>query len=91
MVSVSSKDNISNIEAIHSLFIYDLATDYTLNYSLYTKVKVKEILLLGKDGQYHKAKELTEGTAYQPRCNLKIWYSFDIFERELSACRKSRS
>ena len=65
------KDNISNIEAIHSRFIYDLAMDYTLNYSLYTKVKVKEILLLGKDGQYHKAKELTEGTAYQPRCNFE--------------------
>lgn len=62
------KEDIDSLASVHTRFIQDLAKDYTLNYDLYTKVKVKDIKLLGKDGLYHNAKDLTEGTAYQPRC-----------------------
>lgn len=61
----------SRINEVHTRFIYDLAKDYTSKSDVYTKVKVKDILLLGKDKQYHKAKELTEGTAYGARCNFE--------------------
>ena len=65
------KEDVENLVLVHSRFIQDLALDYTLNYDLYTKVKVKDIKLLGKDGLYHNAKDLTEGTRYQPRCNFE--------------------
>lgn len=64
-------ENTDNIENIHPRFILDLARDYAANYDLYTKAKVKEILLLGKDNLFHYAKDLTEGTAYQPRCSFE--------------------
>ena len=65
------KEDMDSLSLVHTRFIQDLAKDYTLNYDLYTKVKVKDIKLLAKDGLYHNAKDLTEGTEYQPRCNFE--------------------
>lgn len=63
--------DISKLESIHVRFIQDLARDYSQNPELYTKSRVKEILLKGKDGAYHASKDLVEGTAYQPRCQFE--------------------
>lgn len=64
-------EDINELEPVHVRFIQDLAQDYTQNPDLYTKVKVKEILLRGKDEDYHAAKDLIEGNAYQPRCEFE--------------------
>lgn len=65
------KEGTENIESVHVRFIQDLALDYPLNYELYTKVKVKEVKLKGKDDLYHNPKDIVQGAAYQPRCNFE--------------------
>ena len=67
---VQTKDKKS-LSPIHTRFICDLAKDYSQNIDLYGKVNVKEILLFGKDNEFHKATELTEGSAYEPRCDFE--------------------
>ena len=69
-LSVQTKDKQSLLP-IHTRFICDLAKDYSQNVDLYGKVNAKEILLLGKDNKFHKATELTEGSAYEPRCDFE--------------------
>lgn len=63
--------DMSRLELIHVQFIQDLAKDYMQDPELYTRSKVKEILLKGKDGAYHVPKDLIEGSAYQPRCQFE--------------------
>lgn len=65
------KDDIENIKPIHTQFIQDLADDYILNSELYTRTKVREIKLKGKDGKFYSPKELTEGSVYKPRCDFE--------------------
>ena len=61
-------EDINELESVHVRFVQDLAQDYTQFPDLYPKVKVKDIMLKGKDDEYYTAKDLIEGTAYQPRC-----------------------
>ena len=77
------KEDFDSIEAIHTQFIQDLAHDYILNSELYTRVKVREIKLKGKDGDYYSPKELTEGSVYKPRCDFE---RFELPLTYLSEC-----
>ena len=65
------EDDIDNIKPIHTQFVQDLANDYILNSDLYTRAKVREIMLQDKDGEFYSPKELTEGSAYKPRCDFE--------------------
>ncbi len=69
-LNIQSKD-LSRLDRFHTHFIRDLAYDYNTNYEIYSKQKVKEILLKGKDNKYHKPQELTEGSIYHPRCDFE--------------------
>lgn len=77
------KENLDSIKPIHVRFIQDLAKDYILHSDLYTRTKVREILLKGKDDEFYSPKELTEGSAYKPRCDFE---RFDIPLTYLSEC-----
>ena len=77
------KEDFDSVKPIHTRFIQDLAKDYILHSDLYTKPKVKEILLKGKDDEFYSPKELTEGSAYKPRCDFE---RFDISLTYLSEC-----
>ena len=48
------ENDFDSIKPIHTRFIQDLAKDYILHSDLYTKPKVKEIQLKGKDGMRFK-------------------------------------
>ena len=64
------------IQAGHPLF-------YIQHSDLYPKNKVREIQLKGKDDKFHSPKELTEGSAYKPRCDFE---RFNIPLTYLSEC-----
>ena len=64
-------EEFEKIEHIHTQFIQDLAVDYIINSELYTRAKVKEIKLKGKDGKFYNPRELTEGSVYEPRCDFE--------------------
>ena len=77
------KEGIENIESVHTRFIQDLAKDYILHSELYTRPKVREIQLKGKDDKFYNPKDLTEGSAYKPRCDFE---RFGISLTYLSEC-----
>ena len=77
------KKDFDSIESIHTRFIQDLAKDYIQHSDLYPKNKVREIQLKGKDDKFHSPKELTEGSAYKPRCDFE---RFNIPLTYLSEC-----
>ena len=77
------KDDMDRIKPIHTQFIQDLADDYILNNELYTKAKVREIMLKDKDDEFYSPKELTEGSAYKPRCDFE---RFNLPLTYLSEC-----
>lgn len=65
------EEDEDKIRPIHVQFIQDLAKDYNLHSDLYPRVKIKEIKMLSKDGSFHNPDQLTEGTAYGPRCDFE--------------------
>mgnify|MGYP002624762702 CR=1 FL=1 len=77
------ENDFDSIKPIHTRFIQDLAKDYILHSELYTRSKVREIQLKGKDDEFYSPKELTEGSAYKPRCDFE---RFDIPLMYLSEC-----
>ena len=77
------KEYFDSIEPIHTRFIQDLAKDYILHSDLYPRNKVREIQLKGKDDEFYSPKELTEGSAYKPRCDFE---RFELPLTYLSEC-----
>lgn len=65
------KEDFESIKSIHTRFIQDLAKDYILHSDLYPRNKVREIQLKGKNDEFYSPKELTEGSAYKPRCDFE--------------------